>query len=118
MFKIHLYFYTPKANYLKIKLNVWKTSSPCSQFCCKPKTALKNNCFTKHIYTHTQLIWGVTSQYKFTFEEESGSHNQGFWKLQQTGKFLKRWVNQITCVLRNLHAGEEETVRIEHRTTD
>ena len=35
------------------------------------------------------------------------------------GKFFKTWKYQtITCLLRNLYAGQEATVRIGHRTTD
>ena len=36
---------------------------------------------------------------------------------QQTGKLFKRRAHQ-TCLLRNLCAGQEETVRTRHRTTD
>ena len=40
---------------------------------------------------------------------------KAFWlcRWQQTGKFL-----EITCLLRNLYAGQEATVRTEHGTTD
>ena len=38
-----------------------------------------------------------------------------FWK---TGKFFKRWEYQTTCLLRNLYAGQEATVRTGHGTTD
>ena len=33
-------------------------------------------------------------------------------------KFWKRWEYQTTCLLRNLYAGQEETVRTGHETTD
>ena len=35
---------------------------------------------------------------------------------QKTGKFLKRWL--LTCLLRNLYAGQEAAGRTEHGTTD
>ena len=35
------------------------------------------------------------------------------------GKFWKRWeYHHLTCLLRNLYAGQEATVRTAHRTTD
>ena len=34
------------------------------------------------------------------------------------GKFLKRWEYQTTCLLRNLYAGQEATIRTVHGTTD
>ena len=37
---------------------------------------------------------------------------------QQTGKFFKRWEYQTICLLRNLYAGQEATVRMGHGTTD
>ena len=39
---------------------------------------------------------------------------------QQTGKFLKQMglSDHLTCLLRNLYAGEEATVRTKHGTTD
>ena len=37
---------------------------------------------------------------------------------QQTGKFLNRWKYQTTCLLRNLYAGQEATVRTWFWTTD
>ena len=33
-------------------------------------------------------------------------------------KILKRWEHQTTCLLRNLYAGQEATVRTGHETTD
>ena len=39
-------------------------------------------------------------------------------KATNCGKFLKRWEYQITCLLRNLYAGQEATVRTGHGTTD
>ena len=39
------------------------------------------------------------------------------WITTNCGKFLKRWEYQA-CILRNLHAGQEETVRTRHITTD
>ena len=36
---------------------------------------------------------------------------------QQTGKFFKRW-KYLTCLLRNLYACQEATVRIRHGKTD
>ena len=39
--------------------------------------------------------------------------------IQQTGKFFKRWeYHHLTCLLRNLYAGQEATVRNRHGTTD
>ena len=35
---------------------------------------------------------------------------------QKTGKFLKRWEYHLTCLLRNLYAGQEATVRTRHGT--
>ena len=43
------------------------------------------------------------------------------WVTTNYGKFLKRWEYQtdhLTCLLRNLYAGQEATVRTGHRTTD
>ena len=37
---------------------------------------------------------------------------------QQTGKFFKRWEYQTICLLRNLYASQEATVRTGHGTTD
>ena len=38
---------------------------------------------------------------------------------QQTGKFFKRWIpDHLTCLLRNLYAGQEATVRTGHGTID
>ena len=38
---------------------------------------------------------------------------------QQTGKFLEMWIpDHLTCLLRNLYAGQEATARIGHGTTD
>ena len=37
------------------------------------------------------------------------------WITTKCGKFLKRWEYQTTCLLRNLYAGQEATVRTEHR---
>ena len=34
------------------------------------------------------------------------------------GNFLKRWKYQTTCLLRNLYAGQEATVRTRHGTID
>ena len=34
------------------------------------------------------------------------------------GKFFMRWEYHLTCLLRNLYAGQEATVRTEHGTTD
>ena len=42
------------------------------------------------------------------------------WITTNCGKFLKRWEYQttyLTCLLRNLYAGEEATVRTGHGTT-
>ena len=40
------------------------------------------------------------------------------WITTNHGKFLKRWVipDHLTCLLRNLNAGQEATVRTGHRT--
>ena len=43
------------------------------------------------------------------------------WITTNCGKFLKRWEYQtdhLTCLLRNLYAGQEATVRTGHGTTD
>ena len=46
------------------------------------------------------------------------------WITTNCGKFFKRWEyqttynNTSTCLLRNLYAGQEATVRTRHRTTD
>ena len=40
------------------------------------------------------------------------------WTTTNCGKFLKRWEYQTTCLLRNLYAGKEATVRTGHGTTD
>ena len=42
------------------------------------------------------------------------------WITTNCGKFFKRWEYQTTlpCLLRNLYAGEEATVRIRHGTGD
>ena len=40
------------------------------------------------------------------------------WITTNCGKFLKRWEYQTTFLLRKLYAGQEETVRTGHGTTD
>src|SRR5574342_291156 len=40
------------------------------------------------------------------------------WITINCGKFFKRWEYQTTCLLRNLYAGQEATVRTGHGTTD
>ena len=40
------------------------------------------------------------------------------WITINCGTFLKRWQYQTTCLLRNLYAGQEATVRPGHGTTD
>ena len=42
------------------------------------------------------------------------------WITTNCGKLLKRWEYQtiLTCLLRNLYAGQEARVRILYRTTD
>ena len=43
------------------------------------------------------------------------------WITTNCGEFLRRWEYQtvhFTCLLRNLYAGQEETVRTGHGTTD
>ena len=42
------------------------------------------------------------------------------WITTNCGKLLKRWEYKIhlTCLLRNLYAGQEATVRTRHGTTD
>ena len=42
------------------------------------------------------------------------------WITTNCGKFLKRWgiPDQLSCLLRNLYASQEATVRTEHGTTD
>ena len=39
------------------------------------------------------------------------------WITTNCGKFFKRW-EYLTCLLRNLYAGQEATVRTQHGTTD
>ena len=38
------------------------------------------------------------------------------WITTNCGKFLKRWEYHLTCLLRNLYAGQEATVRTGHGT--
>ena len=40
------------------------------------------------------------------------------WITINCGKFFKRWKYQTTCLLRNLYAGQEATVRTGHGKTD
>ena len=40
------------------------------------------------------------------------------WITTNCGKFLKRWEYQTTCLLGNIYAGQEATIRTGHRTTD
>ena len=40
------------------------------------------------------------------------------WITTNCGKFLKRMPDHLTCLLRNLYAGPEATVRTGHGTTD
>ena len=42
------------------------------------------------------------------------------WITTNGGKFFKRWeyLDQLTCPLRDLYAGQEATVRSGHGTTD
>ena len=40
------------------------------------------------------------------------------WTTTNCGKFLKRWEYHLTCLLRNLCAGQEATVRTVHGTMD
>ena len=42
------------------------------------------------------------------------------WITINCGKFIKRWEYQdhLSCLLRDLYAGQEATVRTRHRTTD
>ena len=42
------------------------------------------------------------------------------WITTNCGKFFKRWgiPDHLTCLLRNLYAGQEATVRTGHGTTD
>src|SRR5574337_475553 len=40
------------------------------------------------------------------------------WITANCGKSFKRWEYQTTCLLRNLYAGKEATVRTGHGTTD
>ena len=43
-------------------------------------------------------------------------YTKAFVWITQTGKFLKRWEYHLTCLLRNLCAGQEATVRTVHGT--
>ena len=38
------------------------------------------------------------------------------WITKNCGKFFKRWEYHLTCLLRNLYAGQEATVRTGHGT--
>ena len=41
------------------------------------------------------------------------------WVTKKCGKFFKRWeLEHLTCLLRNLYAGHEATVRTRHRTSE
>ena len=40
------------------------------------------------------------------------------WITTNCGRFLKRWKYQTTCLLRNLYASQEATVRTRHETMD
>ena len=40
------------------------------------------------------------------------------WITTNCGKFLEMGIPDLTCLLRNLYAGQEVTVRMVHRTTD
>ena len=41
------------------------------------------------------------------------------WITTNCGKYLKRWItDHLTCLLRNLYAGQEATARTEHGATD
>ena len=40
------------------------------------------------------------------------------WITINCGKFFKRWEYHLTCLLRNLYAGQEATVTTGHGTTD
>src|SRR5574337_1959082 len=40
------------------------------------------------------------------------------WITINCGKFWKRWEDHLSCLLRNLYAGQEATVRTGHGTTD
>ena len=40
------------------------------------------------------------------------------WITTNCGKYFKRWEYQTTCLLRNLYAGQEATVRTGHGTMD
>ena len=39
------------------------------------------------------------------------------WTTTNCRKFLKRWDYHLTCLLRNLYAGQETRVNTEHGTT-
>ena len=40
------------------------------------------------------------------------------WITTNCGKFFKRWEYHLPCLLRNLYAGQDATVRTGHGTTD
>ena len=40
------------------------------------------------------------------------------WITRNCGKFLKRWEYQTTCLLRNLYASQEATVKTQYGTMD
>ena len=40
------------------------------------------------------------------------------WITTNCGKFFKRWSDHLICLLRNLYAGQEATVRTRHGTRD
>ena len=55
----------------------------------------------------------------YTKAFDSADHNK-LWKSQQTWKILQEMgiPDHLTCLLRNLYAGQETTVRTGHGTTD
>ena len=66
--------------------------------------------------------WGKQGNSKKTSASASLTTLKPFtvWITANCGKFLKGWgvPDHLTCLLRNLYAGQEATVRTGHGTTD
>ena len=81
--------------------------------------------FRKVIGTRDQIAnicWNIerTRQFQQTSTSVSLTTLKALtmWITANCGKFYKRWEYQTTCLLRNLYAGQEATVRTGHGTTD
>ena len=84
--------------------------SHCALFCSFVKLLLKiNNCLKQESSRKTSTTALLTMPKPLTV-----------WITRNSGKFLQEMgrPHHLTCLLRNLYAGEEETVRTGHGTTD